>query len=65
MKKDVRTISLIISTVCILLINLANLLEYLDTGYIGSTLSNICFITGDICIIIAWAAYFIDKKKQQ
>lgn len=65
MKNNSGTISLIISTVCVLLLNLAKLIEYWNTGYIGSTFSSICFIAGDICIIVGWIMYFVDKKTKK
>lgn len=65
MKQKSETITLVITTVCILLLNLSNLVEYLDIGYIGSTVSNVCFLAGDIFLAIAWIVYFVKKKKSQ
>ena len=63
MKKKHETITMIICTAVILILSIANLIEYLDTGYIGSTFSNVFFIGGDVCIIIAWVTYFLKRKK--
>ena len=64
MKKQYGTITLIICTAVVLILNIANLIEFLDTGYTGSTFSNVCFIGGDICIIFGWITYFLEKKKK-
>ena len=61
--KNPRTISLIISSICILIIDLTQLLDYLETGDFGGRLSTIFFILANICMVIAWFSYFIDKKK--
>jgi len=63
--KNPSKVSLIISTFCILIINVMQLLDYLETGDMGGKLSTICFIVADICIVIAWISYFIDKKKKR
>lgn len=63
MEKE-KKIALIMTTVCVLLINAANLIEYIDTGNPGSVLSNICVLAGDISMVIAWISHFLDKKKQ-
>ena len=63
--KNPSKISLIISTVCILIINVMQLLDYLETGDMGGKLSTICFIVADVCMVIAWVSYFIDRKKKQ
>lgn len=65
MKQKSETITLVITTVCILLLNLSNFLEYLETGYIGTTFSNVCFLASDICLAVAWIVYFVKKKKSQ
>ena len=62
MNRDPGKITLIIATVCIILISLANLLEYISTGDSGGLISNICFIAADICVIIGWISYFRKKK---
>ena len=63
MKRKHETITLILNTAVILFLNIANLIEYLDTGYLGGTFSNVCFLGGDVCIIIAWVTYFLKRKK--
>lgn len=60
-----RKVPLIISTFCILIINVMQLLDYLETGDMGGKLSTICFIAADFCIVVAWISYFIDKKKKR
>ena len=65
MKIKYGTVTLIICTIVTLFLNLSNLLEYLDTGYVGGTFSNICFIAGDICIIIGWILYFLGNKHKK
>ena len=61
--KNPSKVSLIISTFCILIINVMQLLDYLETGDMGGKLSTICFIAADVCMVIAWISYFIDRKK--
>ena len=63
MKKDPGKIALIFSTIVIMILNISNLIDYISTGDQGSTISNICFLLGMICIVIAWIQYFIAKKK--
>ena len=63
--KNPSKVSLIISTFCILIINVMQLLDYLETGDMGGQLSTICFIVADVCMVIAWVSYFIDRKKKQ
>lgn len=63
--KNPSKVSLIISTFCILIINVMQVLDYLETGDMGGKLSTIYFIVADICIVIAWIPYFIDKKKKR
>jgi len=63
--KNPSKVSLMISTFCILIINVMQLLDYLETGDMGGKLSTICFIVADICIVVAWISYFIEKKKKR
>ena len=63
--KNTSKVSLMISTFCILIINVMQLLDYLETGDMGGKLSTICFIVADVCMVIAWVSYFIDRKKKQ
>ena len=63
--KNTRKVSLMISTFCILIINVMQLLDYLETGDMGGKLSTICFIVADVCMVIAWISYFIEKKKKR
>ena len=63
MKKDPGKITLVFSTIFVIILNVSNLIDYLSTGDIGGTFSNICFLLGMVCIIIAWIQYFIAKKK--
>ena len=58
-------ISMVIATIIIVILNLSNLVEYLETGYIGRTFSNVCFILSDICIVIGWISFFVEKRKQK
>ena len=63
--KNPSKVSLMISTFCILIINVMQLLDYLETGDMSGKLSTICFIVADICIVVAWISYFIEKKKKR
>ena len=63
--KNPSKVSLMIFTFCILIINVMQLLDYLETGDMGGKLSTICFIVADICIVVAWISYFIEKKKKR
>lgn len=63
--KHSSKVSLMISTFCILIINVMQLLDYLETCDMGGKLSTVCFIAADVCIVIAWIAFFIDRKKKQ
>lgn len=56
--------TMVIFTVCNVLINLANLLEYMETGTPGGTISTICFLAADVCMVIAWIDYFRKKKAE-
>lgn len=58
-------VTMVIATVIIVVLNISNLLEYLQTGYAGGTFSNICFLLGDICIVIGWISYFVEKRRQK
>jgi hypothetical protein len=63
MKKDPGTIALIFSTILVIILNISNLIDYLSTGDKGGTFSNICFLLGMVCIVLAWIQYFIARKK--
>ncbi|MBQ8835391.1 MAG: hypothetical protein IJ001_10805 [Oscillospiraceae bacterium] len=63
MKQNPSKIALIFSTVCVLLLNLAALIEYWETGNPGRPFSTICYILGDICIVIGWIQFLLEKKK--
>lgn len=56
---------MVVATVIILVLNLTNLIDYLQTGYVGGIFSNTCFILGDLCIVIGWISYFVEKRKQK
>lgn len=58
-------VSLIIGTVCILLICVMQLVAYFETGEAGGIVSTICFAISIVCMVIAWISYFINNKKQQ
>ena len=62
MKQNSLLISNLISTVCILIIDLTQFLEYLETGNLGGWLSTVCFILANICMVIAWFSFFFSKK---
>ena len=63
MKQNPGKVALIFSTVCVLLLNLAALIEYLEIGDPGRPFSTVCYILGDICIVIAWLQVLLEKKK--
>lgn len=56
-------ITLIIVTICIALIDLTHLLDYITTGDPGGIVSNLCFLAGTICLVIGWIQYFRKKKE--
>lgn len=63
MDKHSERITLIIVTILIGIIDLLNLLDYITTGDPGGIISNLCFIAGTICLVIAWIQYFRKQKK--
>ena len=63
--KNSSKVSIIISTFCIAVINIMQLLDYLETGNMGGKLSTICFIVADVCIVVAWISYFMKRKKKR
>ena len=65
MKKDPGLVGLIITTVCVALINITNLLEYIDTGDKGKPVPNALFIASIICIVIGWIVYICERKKNK
>jgi len=56
--------TLVISTICVVLISLPTFLRYLESGDPGGTFSNICFLASDICIVFSWIQYFRNKRKK-
>ena len=60
--KNPAKLSLTLSTVCVGIILLTHIIDYIETGDPGGIISNICFIAAGICMVIAWIAFFLDKK---
>ncbi|MBQ7001370.1 MAG: hypothetical protein IJN67_10060 [Oscillospiraceae bacterium] len=54
--------ALVISTLCVIFIDFANLLDYLDTGNPGGTVSNLCFLAASLCIVYAWIRFFQNRN---
>lgn len=65
MKQKAGVIILILTTICVLLLNISNLLEYINTGVEFTPFSTVCFIAGDICIVIGWILYFFEKARKK
>ena len=63
MAKNSERISLIIATICILCIDVAALLDYIETGDPGGWVSNLCFVAGTVFLIIGWIGYLRKQKK--
>ena len=58
-------ITLIISTVCVALLLVSQLIKYLETGEPGGIVSTICLVVGAVFMIISWIAYAIEQKRHK
>ena len=63
MAKNSERISLIITTICIVCIDLANLWDYIESGDPGGWISNLCFVAATVCLVIGWIGYLRKQKK--
>lgn len=57
-------ITLIVTTICIVFIHAANLIDYLETGDKGGVVSNTLFVLGTIFLVVAWISYFRKHKQE-
>ena len=62
MNKQNSRVPLIVATVCILCIDLANVIDLLNMGSTGnSTLVNVCFLLANLLLAAGWGFYFLKK----
>ncbi len=61
--KSART-ALVISTICIACIDIAVIMEYINTGDPGGIVSSLCFFASTICMAVGWIHYFLKQKQR-